>query len=77
MPISMVYLGHTNNTKGNETMSKFDVTVQCEETFTTATLYISDCCGEYLAMEQAEYEICPRCHEHCEVLTEEYPHQRG
>ena len=58
-------------------MSKFDTNVQCEETFSIATLYISDCCGEYLTMEQAEYEICPCCHEHCEVLTEEYYQNRG
>ena len=36
------------------------------------TLYISDCCGEYLASEHVEYEVCPRCKEHCEVITEEY-----
>ena len=53
-------------------MSKFDMTIQCEETFKVHTLYISDCCGEYLDGEQAEFEICPRCKEHCEVLFEEY-----
>jgi len=36
------------------------------------TLYLSDCCGEYLADEHVEYEVCPRCKEHCEVLTEDY-----
>lgn len=35
-------------------------------------LYISDCCGAYLADCHVEYGICPDCREHCEVLTEEY-----
>jgi hypothetical protein len=34
-------------------------------------LYLSDCCGEYLSDDHVQYEICPRCKEHCEVLTEE------
>lgn len=53
-------------------MSKFDTSIQCEETFTTSVLYISECCGEYLDSEQAQYEVCPCCKEHCEVLFEEY-----
>ena len=36
-------------------------------------LYLSDCCGEYLADEHVAYEVCPRCGEHCEVVSEEYP----
>jgi len=36
------------------------------------TLYLSDCCGEYLADEHVEYEVCPRCKEHCEIVTEKY-----
>lgn len=35
-------------------------------------LYISDCCGEYLCDEHIAYEICPRCKEHCEIITEDY-----
>lgn len=35
-------------------------------------LYISDCCGAYLADDHVEYGICPDCHEHCEVIWEEY-----
>ena len=37
------------------------------------TLYISDCCGEYLADDHVEYEVCPQCKEHCDVITEYYP----
>ena len=35
-------------------------------------LYISDCCGAYLADCHVEYEICPDCQDHCEVVREEY-----
>lgn len=35
-------------------------------------LYISDCCGAYLADAHVEYEICPDCHDHCMVIREEY-----
>ena len=43
-------------------------------------LYISDCCGSYLSDDHVAYEICPDCHEHCEVIREEYnvtPNQWG
>jgi len=32
--------------------------------------YSSDCCGEYIADEHVQYEVCPRCKEHCEIVTE-------
>ena len=35
-------------------------------------LYISDCCGSYLSDDHVAFEICPDCHEHCEVIREEY-----
>lgn len=35
-------------------------------------LYVSDCCGAYLADAHVEYEICPDCHDHCVVIREEY-----
>jgi hypothetical protein len=64
----------SNNPNGVSIMSKFDTAVQCEETFSVAVLYLSDCCEEYLLPEQAERGICPCCLEHCEVLTEEHPY---
>jgi hypothetical protein len=35
-------------------------------------LYLSDCCGSYMGDAHIEYEICPDCREHCEVVKEEY-----
>lgn len=45
--------------------------MQVEETFQVYMVYTSDCCGEYLTDGEAEYGICPRCREHCEVICEE------
>lgn len=42
-----------------------------EERFNTVMIYVSDCCGAYLNEEEAEYEICHECREHCEVISEE------
>ena len=53
-------------------MMKFSTNVQCEEVFTPVTLFISDCCGEYMDSVEADHELCPCCHEHCEVITEEW-----
>lgn len=32
----------------------------------------SDCCGEPMSGSQIDHEICPRCGEHCKVLSDEY-----
>ena len=31
----------------------------------------SECCGEPLSGSQIDHEICPRCGEHCEVVSDE------
>jgi hypothetical protein len=31
--------------------------------------YVSDCCG---VESNVDHEICSRCGEHCEIITEEY-----
>ena len=33
------------------------------------TIYVSDCCG---CESNPDYEVCSRCGEHCEIITEEY-----
>ena len=40
-----------------------------ENRFQIVTLYVSDCCGEYC---NDSSDCCPRCGEHCEIITEEY-----
>jgi hypothetical protein len=62
----------SKETKGVQTMMKFSTNVQCEEVFTPVTLFISDCCGEYMDSVETDHELCPCCHEHCEVITEEW-----
>lgn len=32
-------------------------------------IYVSDCCG---CESHPDYEICSRCGEHCEIITETY-----
>lgn len=43
---------------------------QVEELFQITTMYITDCCGEYVSDDGAD--ICPACGEHTEIITEEY-----
>ena len=31
----------------------------------------SDCCNEPMSGSQIDHEICPRCGEHCEVISDE------
>lgn len=31
----------------------------------------SDCCGVEMDPIQVEYDICPRCGEHCEAVSDE------
>lgn len=40
-----------------------------EQTFTIETVYTTDCCGEYCSDDS---QICTRCGEHCEIISEEY-----
>lgn len=54
-------------------MIKFDTIVTIEETTTMMEVYTSDCCGEYMTIEEADHGLCPRCHEHCETITETIP----
>ena len=58
----------TNNTKGIK-MKVFDKK-QVEELFQVVTMYITDCCGEYVSDDSSD--ICPACGEHTEIITEEY-----
>ena len=58
----------TNNTKGIK-MKVFDKK-QVEELFQITTMYITDCCGEYVSDDCSD--ICPACGEHTEIITEEY-----
>lgn len=32
-------------------------------------IFVSDCCG---CESHPDYEVCSRCGEHCEIITEEY-----
>lgn len=34
-------------------------------------IFSSGCCGAIMTFAQADYGICPRCCEHCEVVGEE------
>jgi rRNA maturation endonuclease Nob1 len=43
---------------------------QVEELFQITTMYITDCCGEYVSDDCSD--ICPACGEHTEIITEEY-----
>lgn len=43
---------------------------QVEELFQITTMYITDCCGEYVSDDSSD--ICPACGEHTEIITEEY-----
>jgi len=36
----------------------------------------SDCCGVIVDGIFAQYEICPDCKEHCEIISEEVPVSR-
>jgi hypothetical protein len=40
-------------------------------------IFSSDCCGASMTFAQADYEICPRCLEHCEVIGEEVIEDSG
>jgi hypothetical protein len=31
-------------------------------------MIVSDCCSEVMSGVQADYGLCPRCGEHCEVV---------
>ena len=42
-----------------------------EELVRFEIVHVSDCCGAYLNDLEAEYEVCPECREHCEVISEE------
>lgn len=39
--------------------------------------FSSDCCGYDMNFAQADYGICPRCGEHCEVIGEEITEDNG
>ena len=39
--------------------------------------FYSDCCGCEMSFSQTDYGICPQCHEHCEVVSEEVIEDRG
>jgi hypothetical protein len=43
---------------------------QVEELFQITTMYITDCCGEYVSDDCSD--ICPACGEHTEIITEKY-----
>ena len=51
-------------------MSKFDTNVQCEEQYTEVQVFFSGCCGGYMDGVQTDHELCPCCHEHCEVIID-------
>lgn len=40
-------------------------------------IFSSDCCGCEMSFDQADYGICPVCHEHCEVIGEEVVEDNG
>lgn len=42
-----------------------------------SVIFTSDCCGANMTFAQADYEICPCCLEHCEVIGEEILEDRG
>ena len=39
--------------------------------------FYSECCGCEMTFSQTDYGICPRCCEHCEVVSEEVVEDRG
>jgi hypothetical protein len=57
--------------RGETKMTTFDTTIHVEETipadYTVET--VSDCCYITMDSAQADYGVCPRCGEHCEVIT--------
>ncbi len=34
-------------------------------------IFTSDCCGCEMSFGQVHFGICPQCHEHCEILTDD------
>ena len=59
-----------NNTNKKESKMKVFDKKQVEELFQVTTMYITDCCGEYVSDDSSD--ICPACGEHTEIITEEY-----
>ena len=38
----------------------------------TNVFYVSDCCGRDIGDDAAQYGVCTKCGEHCEVIKEVY-----
>ena len=34
-------------------------------------MLISDCCGAHITLDFVDFEICPDCGEHCEIIDED------
>ena len=54
-------------------MSKFDTNVQCEEQYTEVQVAVSGCCNVFLDDMEVQYEVCPCCKDHCEVIIDHMP----
>ena len=40
-------------------------------------IFSSDCCGCEMTFAQVDFGICPKCGEHCEVVSEEVSEDSG
>ena len=53
-------------------MNSFDE-IQVEEFFGKVQVATSGCCNQFLNDTQIEYEVCPCCKDHCEVILDYMP----
>ena len=50
-------------------------TRQIEETYVEVQVATSGCCNVFLDDTEVEYEVCPCCKDHCEVIIDYMPVQ--
>jgi len=55
-------------------MNSFDE-IQVEEFFGEVQVATSGCCNQFLDDTHVEYEVCPCCGDHCEVILDHMPVQ--
>ena len=56
----------------SKAMNSFDE-IQVEELFGEVQVATSGCCNQFLDDTQIEYEVCPCCGDHCEVILDYMP----
>ena len=54
-------------------MSTSFETRQIEETYTEVQVATSGCCNVFLNDIEIQYEVCPCCKDHCEVVLDYMP----